>query len=240
MEESKNLWSEKNSRFYIDKSKYYVIERDLQIETICTLINPVKGDFTVVELCCGDGLLAHAILEAYPGSKLTGLDGSEKMLTKASSRLKPFGDRFNPVVFDLASKAWRKNYSSINAVVSSFGIHHLTGEEKLVLFKDVYKMLAPGGSFIIADIIQPASEIANTYAGNLWDKYVEYRSQELDGDTGFYKEFVKSEWNYFKYFDDYDKPSTIHEQLNWLKDAGFKNVDVFWMKAGHAIYGGIK
>jgi tRNA (cmo5U34)-methyltransferase len=37
-----------------------------------------------------------------------------------------------------------------------------------------------------------------------------------------------------------DQPSGLYEQLRWLEDAGFSAVDVYWLKAGHAIYGGRK
>jgi tRNA (cmo5U34)-methyltransferase len=35
-----------------------------------------------------------------------------------------------------------------------------------------------------------------------------------------------------------DQPSGLYEQLCWLEEAGFSAVDVVWLKAGHAIYGG--
>jgi tRNA (cmo5U34)-methyltransferase len=37
-----------------------------------------------------------------------------------------------------------------------------------------------------------------------------------------------------------DKPSGVFEQLRWLEQASFRAVDIYWMKAGHAIYGGQK
>jgi hypothetical protein len=37
-----------------------------------------------------------------------------------------------------------------------------------------------------------------------------------------------------------DHPSPFLDQLNWFEAAGFQQVDVFWMQAGHAIYGGYK
>ena len=40
--------------------------------------------------------------------------------------------------------------------------------------------------------------------------------------------------------EDIDKPSPLLTQLKWLEQAGFKAVDVFWMQAGHAIFGGWK
>jgi tRNA (cmo5U34)-methyltransferase len=38
--------------------------------------------------------------------------------------------------------------------------------------------------------------------------------------------------------DPYDKPSPLLKQTQWLEKAGFVDVDVFWMLAGHAIFGG--
>ena len=40
--------------------------------------------------------------------------------------------------------------------------------------------------------------------------------------------------------DSIDKPSPLFDQLKWLDKAGFTDVDVFWMKVGHAIFGGRK
>jgi tRNA (cmo5U34)-methyltransferase len=37
-----------------------------------------------------------------------------------------------------------------------------------------------------------------------------------------------------------DMPSTLREHLDWLDGAGFADVNVFWERAGHAVYGGYK
>jgi hypothetical protein len=34
--------------------------------------------------------------------------------------------------------------------------------------------------------------------------------------------------------------SRLFDQLVWLRDAGLMAVDAYWMKAGHAIFGGRK
>lgn len=47
--------------------------------------------------------------------------------------------------------------------------------------------------------------------------------------------------DYGRYFDpDFDKPSRLVNQLNWLAAAGFTAVDVYWLRAGHAVFGGYK
>ena len=37
-----------------------------------------------------------------------------------------------------------------------------------------------------------------------------------------------------------DKPSPLFHQLQWLDQAGFGRVDVHWLRAGHAIFSGMK
>jgi tRNA (cmo5U34)-methyltransferase len=46
----------------------------------------------------------------------------------------------------------------------------------------------------------------------------------------------------YRYFNpqDIDQPARLYDQLRWLEQAGFCDVDVFWMQAGHAIFGGRK
>ncbi len=40
--------------------------------------------------------------------------------------------------------------------------------------------------------------------------------------------------------DDIDKPSRLFDQLNWLEQAGFSDIDVHFMQAGHALFSGWK
>jgi len=37
-----------------------------------------------------------------------------------------------------------------------------------------------------------------------------------------------------------EKPSGLFEQLKWFEDAGFSEIDVYFMKAGHVVFGGRK
>ena len=74
-----------------------------------------------------------------------------------------------------------------DAVVSSLAIHHLDSTEKQVLFKDVASILAPGGSFIIADLTEPMDRFGRKLAANTWDEAVRQRSLDLNGDLSGYE-----------------------------------------------------
>ena len=259
-------WGAENSRTFIDYGRYFVPERQAQIEMICGLIPPLSETqqalseqpgsppFAVLELCCGDGSLAAALLERYPTCTVYGLDGSPLMLELARQRLADYGERFVAGEFDLAACDWREvdppfeSELPLHAVVSSLAIHHLDGEQKAALFADMYRLLAPGGVLVVADLVQPASQSGRALAADAWDAAVRQQamaSEVLDGQNAelVFAEFDRLHWNIYRYPldpDDIDRPSPLFDQMLWLEAAGFQAVDVYWMRAGHAVFGGQK
>lgn len=233
-------WNEAASQAFIDYGRYFIPERQAQIETLCRLIPDGPAPMQILELCCGEGLLAEVILDRRPEARLTGYDGSPVMLRRAEQRLARFDERFQSQPFDLVDQAWRQPDGFYQVILSSLAIHHLDGSSKQRLYQDLYRMLAPGGMLLIADIILPASPSGLEYAAQAWDESVRQQVLELDGKLDAYEYFLREGWNTFRYPDPMDMPSGLYEQLNWLSQAGFIAVDVYWLKAGFAVYGGQK
>ncbi len=232
------MWDEGNSRDFVDYGRYFVPERERQMAVVAGLIPATDEPFQVVELCCGEGLLAEVILDRYPACSLFGLDGSATMRRAARARLVRFGGRFRCRDFDLADSAWTDITGPIQAVVSSLCIHHLDGQGKQALFSQVHRALAPGGAFIVADLIQPAGDLGLESAAQGWDDAVRLQAARESDQQAIFDNFRQMQWNHFRTPDPFDKPSGLLEQLKWLESAGFVEVDVYWMEAGHAIYGG--
>ncbi|MGD8820915.1 MAG: class I SAM-dependent methyltransferase, partial [Anaerolineae bacterium] len=161
-------WSEETSRVFIDYGRYFVPERDHQLQIIVTLLSHLSGPATVLELCCGEGLLAERLLVALPTVTVYGLDGSAEMLQRAGERLARFGNRFRCSAFDLAAGAWRTPGVAVEAVVSSMAIHHLTGPQKQQLFCDLHQMLADNGVLVIADIVEHVHPQGTRLAAETW------------------------------------------------------------------------
>lgn len=231
-------WSEETSRLFIDYGRYFVPKRDQQIHNMVALLSHLDFPSSILELCCGEGLLAEVLLDRFPALTVHGLDGSVEMLQRARERLARFGSRFQSGHFDLASVEWRKPPFPVHAVISSLAIHHLTGPQKQVLFSDMYHVLLDDGVFIIADIVEHTTKAGANLAAEAWDEAVQQQSLELDGNPDAFAFFKREGWNTFWYLDpdDIDKPSPLFDQLKWLENAGFKDVDVHWMLAGHAIF----
>jgi tRNA (cmo5U34)-methyltransferase len=235
-------WDEEVSQTFLDYGRYFVPERQAQVQTIAALLLSSQQPVAAIDLCCGDGLLAEAILATQPLYTVWGLDGSTLMLQRAEQRCARFAGRFQPQPFDLFSRQWPVLANPLLAVVSSLAIHHLDGLQKQTLFQEVHARLAVGGVFVIADILQATHPASQALAAETWDAAVRQRALELDGNLEAFARFQDLQWNMFRYFDpeDIDKPSPLFDQLKWLEQAGFAPVEVFWMRAGHAVFGGWK
>jgi len=242
-EESRpDRWAEADSAEFLDHGRSFVPDRERQLETVSELLGEVPDGSWVADLCCGEGLLIEAVLQGLPGARALGLDGSPRMLDRARRRLERFGQRVELRGFDLADLSRRDLPRPLAGAVSSLAVHHLDGAGKRRLFAEVHGALEPGGAFVLADVVLPAGLAGGRLAAAEWDRAVRERSLALDGDLHAFERFVEVGWNSFRQAqpDPVDRPDRLLDQLRWLGEAGFREVDVWWMRAGHAIFGGVR
>ncbi len=241
MNDDTPIWSEAETVVYRDLSHLAVPERERQIAIIAALVQAADVPGAVLDLCCGEGLTTKALLDALADVHLLAYDGSETMLAETHARSSA-PDRITTKQIDLAATGWRRFDQPLRAVVSSLAIHHLDGAEKQVLFADIHSALAPGGVFVLADVLEPATAAGYAIAANMWDEEVKRRSKALDGSLQGFAAFQETEWNHFHHQqpDPIDKPSLLSDQLTWLTDAGFRDIDLHWMLAGQFLVSGWK
>jgi tRNA (cmo5U34)-methyltransferase len=235
-------WSETDSARFIDLGAYYVPEREVQIETIGAAIPATTERVHLVELCCGEGLLAEALAARFPNALLHAFDGSPTMLEAARQRLAQSGRPLDARAFELADAAWRRFAWPIHAVVSSLAVHHLDAPGKARLYADMAGALAPGGALVICDLVLPSTPEGQSIFARHWDDGVRQRSLELDRDLAKLELFRADGWNHYATPepDPVDQPSPLFDQLKWLEAAGLDRIEVHWLKAGHAIFSGRK
>ena len=243
---SPNQWSENDSHLFLDVAEMFVPARAEQMSTLLQLI-PAQAEekCTIVEIAAGEGALAEVVLENFPHCHYIALDGSAAMRARMQQRLGRFGTRLEIRPFVLEEVDWRAELpTQVRCVLSSLCVHHLDGSGKRQLFRDMFKHLELGGALLLADIILPVDQRVADFFAHQYDKIVREQSLELRGDLSGFEEFQQQKWNYFRYDygqpDLYDKPSLLAEQLRWLQEVLFSTVDCYWMRAGHAIYGGYK
>ena len=238
-------WSEETSASFIAYGRFFNPERERQFEIIGDLaVAAVEGEAAplFLELCCGAGDLAAHLLGRFPASRYLACDGSPAMLAETTRQCAPFRNRLETRQFDIADDSWRQMREQPRVVVSSLAVHHLDGAGKRKLFGDLHALLAPGGAFILADIMRPTSPAGFAVAAEAYERTVAERSLRERGDLSMLEKLRELKWNYVRHPDDdpIDQPSSVAEHLRWLEEAGFHGVDIHWAVAGHAIVSGMK
>lgn len=232
-------WQEADSSTFIDFGRVMIPRRDEIERTIVELIPALPDDeITVVDVAAGAGWLSRAILGRFPRARALLLDGSATMLEEADRNLAAYAGRYELRQFRIEDESWTDDLPApVRCVVSSLAVHHLDDAGKRDLYQRLFPALEPGGAVIIADLVQPASEAARRLAAGAWDHEVRRQSLELTGALDAWELFDGDGWNIFDHPDAMDMPSTIVDQLDWFRDAGYTGADVFWAYAGHAVYG---
>jgi len=100
----------------------------------------------VLELGTGTGETALRVLARHPAAEWVGVDASEAMLARARERLPATDLRLGPLEDDLPD-------GPFDLVVSVLAVHHLAAEAKRDLFRRVASVLAPGGRFVLGDLV---------------------------------------------------------------------------------------
>jgi ubiquinone/menaquinone biosynthesis C-methylase UbiE len=107
----------------------------------------------VLDVGCGTGALSISIAERHPDAHLTALDPDPKALARARAKASRA---------DLAI-AWQQGFGdalpfeggSFERVVSSLVLHHLTSEGRAAAFREIRRVLAPGGTLHVLDFGPP-------------------------------------------------------------------------------------
>ncbi len=101
---------------------------------------------SVVDLGIGTGNLSQRL----PGCHhVIGVDISQKMMAVAATKV-TVHDHLSLIHSDLL--AYFDDAPKIDAVVSSYAIHHLTEDEKQQLFRRIDAVLKPGGRAVFGDL----------------------------------------------------------------------------------------
>jgi L-threonylcarbamoyladenylate synthase len=109
------------------------------------------GAERVLELGTGTGETARRLLARHPDAALVGIDESASMLGAARSALP--ADR---VTLQVGAIEDELPSGPFDVVASALCVHHLEGELKRDLFARVFEVLAPGGRFVLGDVVVPA------------------------------------------------------------------------------------
>mgnify|MGYP005837941469 CR=1 FL=1 len=184
------------------------------------------NSFKVIDLGCGTGTITKSLKEKFGNADITCLDLAENMIKMAKIKLNDH-DNIKYITGDFYTFDFPKKYDFI---VSSLALHHLaTDDDKKGFYKKIYNALNPGGVFLNADVILGSNKYLNDLYIARWKEFMN-RSISI--------EEIEEKWIPASL--DEDHPAKLVDQINWLGEIGFKDIDVIWKYYGVAVYGGFK
>ena len=163
----------------------------------------------VLDLGAGTGLFSAMLLERFPTARLHLMDASADMLEQARRRFAG-----HPAVsFDVADMAAADLGGPWDAVASALAIHHLDDEAKQALFRRIRGTLVPGGIFVNAEqVLGPSPQAEERYA-RIWLDQI--------SSVGLPEDEIARAGERMAH----DRCASVEDQLRWMRDAGFADVD---------------
>jgi len=193
-----------------------------------------------LDLGCGDGILAAAILGEYPAARGVLVDFSEPMLEEARQQLKEFADQLVFENLDYGSPDWVNRiqvYSPFDAIVSGYSIHHQPDARKRQVYEEIFSLLNPGGWFINIEHVSSAAQLNIDLFEN---HYVtaRYTIEKQQGGARTFEQLAE------EYKNRPDKAANIlapvELQCDWLREIGYKEVDCYFRIYELAVFAGRK
>ena len=180
----------------------------------------------VLDLGAGTGLFASHVLKKCPQGRFVLYDVAAGMLDVARARFSGCPGRFRYVVDDYRNLG---DVGSFDLVISSLSIHHLADEEKKALCGRIYAVLRDGGMFINIDQIKGPTPALQELYGKTWLAKVRQAGASEDELQGGIERRLA-----------FDREATLADQLRWLEEAGFADVDCIYKNYLMGLFIGIK
>ncbi len=223
--------------FNIDAQGYDAARRNLVpcFDSFYTSALDIIGDWSggrapapleVLDLGAGTGLFSAMVMGRVPQARLHLIDVSDAMLAEARRRFA--GAAAANVSFEVRDYTAGSLGGPWDLVVSALSIHHSEDGAKRALLQRVFEALRPGGLFLNADRVRGPTPAAEARYRRLWEEQV----LASGVDQREYERAVERMR--------YDRSARLGDQLEWLRAAGFIEVDCAFKQWRFAVYFGLR
>lgn len=152
------------------------------------------------------------------------------MTDEGNRALAAYRGRYRYVAFDLATGPWPDDIpDEVDAVITSLCMHHLPDPRKQQLFAEVLARLIPGGCFLNFDPVTTE----DPFVAAAWQ-----RAEERLDPSAAAKHHRRTPEEHQRHENHVRHLSPLSGQLDFLRNAGFEGIDVYWKHLDQVIYGG--
>ena len=210
-----------------------------QIDVMLRLVAARQEPVTAfLDLGCGDGILAAALLGRYPDASGVLVDFSRPMLGAARTALADKSANLTFSELDYGDPGWIEavaGHGPYDVVVSGFSIHHQTDERKRELYGEIFSQLRPGGIFVnIEHVASPNAWVRERFDDYFIDAL--FMTHRAGGGEKSRDEVAAELYNRP------DKKANIlapvEDQCDWLRRIGYRDVDCYLKAFELAVFGG--
>ncbi|HZZ07049.1 MAG TPA: class I SAM-dependent methyltransferase [Candidatus Binataceae bacterium] len=223
--------------FSVGAERYDAVRRNLVpcFDAFYTSALDVIGDWAhgrmpaaleVLDLGAGTGLFSAMVMAWLPRVRLHLIDASDAMLAEARRRFA--GVAAPNVSFEVRDYSEGNLGGQWDLVISALSIHHVEDGAKRSLFKRVFEALRPGGLFVNAEQVLGPTPAAEARYRRLWDE----QALSSGVDRREYERAVERMLH--------DRCAPLGVQLEWMRAAGFAEIDCAFKQWRFAVYFGVR
>lgn len=196
------------------------------IAQVATAVTPHAK--SLLDVGCGAGNFTLKLLQTLPDCDCTLVDLSLPMLQRAEQRV---GATTKGKIATLQNdiRDIDLGEARFDVIVAAAVLHHLRCEEEWqATFAKFHRALHPGGSLWIFDMVEHSIPAVQELMRARYGDYLTRLKDET------YRDHV------FAYIEKEDTPATLMQQLNWLGQAGFSQIEILHKNSCFAAFGAVK
>ena len=190
---------------------FYKENLNLQIDILKNFLNP---NDKVVDLGSSTGTFLIELAKKFTSElKLIGIDNSPAMIKRAKNKAKAFGVNIEFIEDDFLNY----DFSNSKAVIANYTIQFIRPLKREKLIKKIFNSLTNDGIFLMSEKLITENKKLNKI---MIDIYYEYKKK-----MG-YSEFEIAQKR--EALENVLIPYTMNENIEMLKNAGFKEIEVIF------------
>ena len=132
----------------------YVPEREARFSAMFDVLAALlPASFVALDLACGPGSISQRLLARFPHARAIAVDMDPVMLALGQGAIGTFDGRLRWIDADLASPDWLEALGErqVDAVLSTTALHWLEPEPLARLYRDLARLVRPGGLVLNGD-----------------------------------------------------------------------------------------
>ena len=191
----------------------YSVMRNAVFDLISNKLDAQGGIGYMLDIGCSDGLSLKSFIKHYPNMNFIGIDCSEPMLQKARERF-PNNYKVQFRNIDLRTDFPRNHFDVVTSVLS---VMFVPIQYRQRIIQNVYDNLYENGMFIMVEkVLGNSATLDDLMVSNYY---------KMKSDNGYTQEQIDRKK---LALEGVQVPVTSNWNVDLLKQAGFRQVDVFW------------